>query len=89
MKSSVHLYLKMEKVEGDSGEKDFANENNMGQRSGGGREETMSNAATGKFLTSYNDSDSCFCSSSFTCTGAARWGAESQQTVLGVWNSWQ
>lgn len=37
----LHLYLKMGKVEGDSGGKDFANENNTGQRSGGGREKTV------------------------------------------------
>lgn len=38
---NLHLYLKTGKVEGDSGGKDFANGNNMGQRSGGGREKTV------------------------------------------------
>lgn len=89
MNSSVHLCLKMEKVEGDSGEKAFANDNNMGYRSGGGRKDTMSNAATGEPLTSYDENDSCFCRSSFTDAGAAGWGTESRRTVLAVWNSWR
>lgn len=45
---NLHLYLKMGKVEGDSRGKGFTNENDTGQRSGG-REKTMSHAATGKF----------------------------------------
>lgn len=64
----------MEKVEGGSGEKELANENHMGQRSGSGKEKTRPNAVTGKFLRSNNEKNSCFCRSFFTYTSAARCG---------------
>lgn len=65
----------MGKVEGDSWKKEFANENNMGQRSGNGRKKTMSNAATVKFLRS------CFYRSYFTCISTACCCTESWRTT--------